>query len=58
MQYDDAHRAFLQAFHARGCMTVAEAKAVLAAILTVHGMRPSHRSRQCNFRVFSSLHSP
>ncbi|KAI9681533.1 MAG: hypothetical protein M1817_002817 [Caeruleum heppii] len=36
-QYDDSNRAFLQAFLARGTMTGAEAKPILAAIFTAHG---------------------
>ncbi|KZF21247.1 DNA repair protein Nse1 [Xylona heveae TC161] len=35
-QYNDGNRAFLQAFLARGVLTLAEAKPVLAAIFTVH----------------------
>jgi hypothetical protein len=34
-QYNDANRAFLQAFMARGSMTIKQAKPVLAAILSV-----------------------
>lgn len=36
--YNDSHRAFLQAFMARSCMTFREAQPVLAAILSVHGV--------------------
>ncbi|KAK7927095.1 hypothetical protein PG985_004093 [Apiospora marii] len=35
-EYSDANRAFLQAFMARGTMTLREAKPILASILTVH----------------------
>ena len=35
--YNDSHRAFLQAFMARGSMTFEAAKPVLAAICSVHG---------------------
>lgn len=35
--YDDANRAFLQAFMARSSMTLEEAQPVLAAILSTHG---------------------
>jgi len=35
VQYGDANRAFLQAFMARGSMTLKEAKPILAAIFTV-----------------------
>lgn len=36
--YDDSNRAFLQAFMARSTMTFAEARPVLAAIFSVHGI--------------------
>jgi hypothetical protein len=36
--YNDSNRAFLQAFMARSTMTFAEAKPVLAAIFSVHGI--------------------
>lgn len=35
--YDNSHRAFLQAFMGRAVMTFEEAKPVLAAILTAQG---------------------
>lgn len=35
--YNDANRAFLQAFMARSSMTLEEAQPVLAAILSTHG---------------------
>ncbi|KAI0850517.1 Nse1 non-SMC component of SMC5-6 complex-domain-containing protein [Daldinia vernicosa] len=34
--YDNSHRAFLQAFMARGTMTFSQAQPILAAIFTVH----------------------
>lgn len=36
--YDNSHRAFLQAFLARSVLTFQDAKPILAAILTAHGM--------------------
>ncbi|KAK8106310.1 hypothetical protein PG999_009669 [Apiospora kogelbergensis] len=39
-KYNDGNRAFLQAFMARGTMTLREAKPILAAILTVEGDEP------------------
>ncbi|KAI2611965.1 Nse1 non-SMC component of SMC5-6 complex-domain-containing protein [Hypoxylon sp. NC1633] len=36
-RYDDTHRAFLQAFLARGTMTLREAQPILAAIFTAEG---------------------
>jgi len=41
--YNDNHRAFLQAFIARSTLTFDEAKPVLAAILTAHGLYESFR---------------
>ena len=37
-QYNNSNRAFLQAFIARSVLTFEEAKPILAAIFTVHGM--------------------
>lgn len=37
-QWNDGHRAFLQAFMARSTMTLDEAKPLLAALLTAYGM--------------------
>lgn len=34
--YDNSHKAFLQAFLARSVMTLEEAKSILAKILTAH----------------------
>ena len=45
--YNDSNRAFLQAFLARNTMTYEEAKPILAAIFTVHGM-PSSSEATCN----------
>ena len=39
LHYNNSHRAFLQAFIARSTMTFDEAKPILAAILTEHGMQ-------------------
>ncbi|KAK8010623.1 hypothetical protein PG990_009588 [Apiospora arundinis] len=39
-EYNDGNRAFLQAFMARGTMTLREAKPILAAILTAEGDEP------------------
>jgi hypothetical protein len=36
--YNDSNRAFLQAFMARSTMTFEEAKPILAAIFSAHGM--------------------
>lgn len=36
--YNNSNRAFLQAFIARSILTFEEAKPLLAAILTVHGL--------------------
>lgn len=36
--YNNSNRAFLQAFIARSVLTFDEAKPILAAILTVHGV--------------------
>jgi hypothetical protein len=36
--YNDSNRAFLQAFMARSTMTFDEARPVLAAIFSAHGM--------------------
>ena len=36
--YDNSHRAFLQAFFARSVLTYEDAKPILAAILSAHGM--------------------
>ena len=36
--YDDSNRAFLQAFLARGTLTLAQACPILAAIFSIHGM--------------------
>lgn len=36
--YNDSNRAFLQAFMARSFMTLEEARPVLAAILSAHGL--------------------
>ena len=36
-EYDDSHRAFLQAFLARGTLTLDEAKPIIAAIWSVKG---------------------
>jgi hypothetical protein len=36
--YDDANRAFLQAFMARSSMTLEDAQPILAAILSTHGI--------------------
>lgn len=38
-QYNNGHRAFLQAFFARSVLTFDEAKPILAAIMTTHGER-------------------
>lgn len=40
--YDDANRAFLQAFMARSSMTLEEAQPILAAILSTHGTYTLH----------------
>ena len=40
-QYNNSNRAFLQAFIARSTLTFDEAKPILAAILTAHGMHQS-----------------
>jgi hypothetical protein len=36
-QYNNSHRAFLQAFFARSVLTFEDAKPILAAIITAHG---------------------
>lgn len=41
IDYNDRNRAFLQAFMARSSMTFEEAKPILAAIFSAHGMPPS-----------------
>jgi hypothetical protein len=38
--YNNSHRAFLQAFIARSVMTFEEAKPILAKILSIHGKFP------------------
>lgn len=40
--YDDANRAFLQAFMARSSMTFEEAQPILAAIRSIHGTYTPH----------------
>lgn len=42
MDYDDANRAFLQAFLSRGALTFAEAQPVLAAIFTINEGRQTN----------------
>lgn len=37
VEWNDSHRAFLQAFMARAVLTFEEAKPILSAISTVHG---------------------
>ena len=37
LEYNNSHRAFLQAFLARSTLTFEEAKPLLAAIFTAHG---------------------
>lgn len=44
-QYNDSNRAFLQAFLARSTLTFDEAKPILAAIFTAHGLNSSARWR-------------
>ena len=42
-QYNNSHRAYLQAFLARSVLTLDEAKPILAAIMSVHGERTNQR---------------
>lgn len=43
-QYNDSNRAFLQAFLARSVLTLDDAKPILAAIMTAHGLHLSPKS--------------
>ena len=52
-QYNNANRAFLQAFIARSTLTFEEAKPILAAILTAHGTADSPAAL---LRVFRKQH--
>ena len=37
VEWNNSHRAFLQAFMARATLTLEEAKPILSAVATVHG---------------------
>lgn len=46
--YDNSHRAFLQAFLARGAMTFDEAKPILAAAISAQGGLVFKGKRRCS----------